>query len=140
MEQKTEVFLQIRGETDEADSVVEIDTVGFLSEDEYGIYVDYSDDRSGEAFSRIAISGDVVTLNRIGDIVTTMVFEQGKTFHTIVAATEGALELDLVTHSVVTEQTANKILLKLRYSLEAAGMASNHTLQMVAQKKAEELC
>ena len=133
-----EVKLNIIGKTDPDGDAVEISTVGQMSKDPFGTYIEYKDESYGNTVSRIGVSGDIVTLSRIGDAVSTMVFEKGKSMQTDFITPEGSFTVDLTTFEVQSSESERDFKIKLEYTLGIQGSDSFNTLELTAQKQQEK--
>ena len=133
-----EVKLNIIGRTGPEGDEVEISTIGQMSKDPFGTYIEYQDESYGNTVSRIGVSGDIVTLSRIGDAVTTMVFEKGKSMQTDFMTPEGSFSVDLTTFEVQTSESEQDFKIKLEYTIGIQGVDSFNTLELVAQKQQEK--
>ncbi|MEG1711219.1 MAG: DUF1934 domain-containing protein [Clostridia bacterium] len=117
----------------------ESDCMEFLSsgkfDTENGVTtIEYEEaDRTGmNCVSRVVVAGDIVTLNRIGDTSSTMVFEKGKSFSGAIITAYGALPLSIYSHKVDFKVEKHKMLLELLYTIDVNDESSLNELSLTA--------
>ncbi len=104
---------------------MEVLTNGRVLFEENCIWVEYEEDPEvtgmEHTLTKIGISPDVVTVNRIGDFVSTMVFEQGKDFEYLFNTPFGNTQATLHASRVQAESSDESVKVILEYSLNFGG-------------------
>lgn len=121
MTRTAEIFIQsVNG-----DAEMELITNGRVLFEEDCIWIEYEEDPevSGmeHTLTKIGISPDVITVNRIGDFVSTMVFEQDKDFNYTFSTPFGDTQATLHASKVESSCNEHEVKLRLEYSLDFGG-------------------
>ena len=111
--------LKITGGQAGEKETVELYTNGSVSFDNGTTVIEYDDGESDDnSVNRVIISGDVVTMSRLGAFTQTLIFEKGKSFSTLIPTTVGMLPLSIYSSSVVTDVKDDKSTVNLSYSMD----------------------
>lgn len=104
---------------------MELRTSGRVLFEENCIWIEYEEDPEvtgmDRTLTKIGISSDVITVNRIGEYVSTMVFEQGKDFEYLFNTPFGASQATLHASKVQSSNNEREVKLQLEYSLDFGG-------------------
>lgn len=112
---------------------VELYTNGSVSFDNGITVIEYDDGESDDnSVNRVIISGDVVTMSRLGAFTQTLIFEKGKSFSTLIPTTVGMLPLSIYSSSVVTDVKDDKTTVNLSYSMDFNGSSSENEMTLEA--------
>lgn len=82
------------------------------------------------SISKIIISPEAVTLNRMGKIVTTMVFIESQETSTDIITPLGIIKLTVFTTKLTTSLSKNHIKLELAYTFSLGGERINNYLTL----------
>ena len=119
--------LKITGGQAGEKETVELYTNGSVSFDNGTTVIEYDDGESDDnSVNRVIISGDVVTMSRLGAFTQTLIFEKGKSFSTLIPTTVGMLPLSIYSSSVVTDVKGEKTPVNLSYSMDFNGTSSDN--------------
>ena len=125
--------LKITGGQAGEKETVELYTNGSVSFDNGTTVIEYDDGESDDnSLNRVIISGDVVTMSRLGAFTQTLIFEKGKSFSTLIPTTVGMLPLSIYSSSVVTDVKADKTTVNLSYSMDFNGSSSENEMTLEA--------
>lgn len=115
------------------DDGMELLSTGKWSEDN-GVYsVEYEEmDETGESntVNKIVVSGDVVSVSRLGEHPSTMVFRQGKTFDTCIVTPYGKIPLSIYSRKINFVRKENGAELDLIYSFDLSGEPGSNELHL----------
>lgn len=130
-----DVKLRIIGIAEGSDSI-EINTVATCIFSNDTTYITYDEHESGmsSTVSKIGISDSLVTLSRIGDYSSTMVFEQGRSSSSFMTTPMGLLEVSVFTNKLKTKINDNGVEVKLEYTLGIEGHDFANKLTVIATK------
>jgi len=109
-------------------------SVGTVTIDSYGVFMEYDESSlSGMdgTVTRIGVSEKVVTVNRMGQYVHTLVFEEGREFSAQLLTPFGSTEITVVPLTVFTQVKDGCIEVNLEYSLVTAGDSSKNSLRIL---------
>ncbi len=125
--------LKITGGQAGEKETVELYTNGSVSFDNGITVIEYDDGESDDnSVNRVIISGDVVTMSRLGAFTQTLIFEKGKSFSTLIPTTVGMLPLSIYSSSVVTDVKDDKTTVNLSYSMDFNGSSSENEMTLEA--------
>ena len=125
--------LKITGGQAGEKETVELYTNGSVSFDNGTTVIEYDDGESDDnSVNRVMISGDVVTMSRLGAFTQTLIFEKGKSFSTLIPTTVGMLPLSIYSSSVVTDVKDDKTTVNLSYSMDFNGSSSENEMTLEA--------
>ena len=125
--------LKITGGQAGEKETVELYTNGSVSFDNGTTVIEYDDGESDDnSVNRVIISGDVVTMSRLGAFTQTLIFEKGKSFSTLIHTTVGMLPLSIYSSSVVTDVKDDKTTVNLSYSMDFNGSSSENEMTLEA--------
>ena len=125
--------LKITGGQAGEKETVELYTNGSVSFDNGTTVIEYDDGESDDnSVNRVIISGDVVTMSRLGAFTQTLIFEKGKSFSTLIPTTVGMLPLSIYSSSVVTDVKDDKTTVNLSYSMDFNGSSSENEMTLEA--------
>lgn len=125
--------LKITGGQAGEKETVELYTNGSVSFDNGTTVIEYDDGESDDnSVNRVIISGDVVTMSRLGAFTQTLIFEKGKSFSTLIPTTVGMLPLSIYSSSVVTDVKNDKTTVNLSYSMDFNGSSSENEMTLEA--------
>ncbi len=125
--------LKITGGQAGEKETVELYTNGSVSFDNGTTVIEYDDGESDDnSVNRVIISGDVVTMSRLGAFTQTLIFEKGKSFSTLIPTTVGMLPLSIYSSSVVTDVKDDKTTVNLSYSMDFNGNSSENEMTLEA--------
>lgn len=125
--------LKITGGQAGEKETVELYTNGSVSFDNGTTVIEYDDGESDDnSVNRVIISGDVVTMSRLGAFTQTLIFEKGKSFSTLISTTVGMLPLSIYSSSVVTDVKDDKTTVNLSYSMDFNGSSSENEMTLEA--------
>lgn len=125
--------LKITGGQAGEKETVELYTNGSVSFDNGTTVIEYDDGESDDnSVNRVIISGDVVTISRLGAFTQTLIFEKGKSFSTLIPTTVGMLPLSIYSSSVVTDVKDDKTTVNLSYSMDFNGSSSENEMTLEA--------
>lgn len=125
--------LKITGGQAGEKETVELYTNGSVSFDNGTTVIEYDDGESDDnSVNRVIISGDVVTMSRLGAFTQTLIFEKGKSFSTLIPTTAGMLPLSIYSSSVVTDVKDDKTTVNLSYSMDFNGSSSENEMTLEA--------
>ncbi len=125
--------LKITGGQAGEKETVELYTNGSVSFDNGTTVIEYDDGESDDnSLNRVIISGDVVTMSRLGAFTQTLIFEKGKSFSTLIPTTVGMLPLSIYSSSVVTDVKDDKTTVNLSYSMDFNGSSSENEMTLEA--------
>lgn len=82
--------------------------------------------------NKIIISDGMVTLNRIGDHASTMVFQKGKSCNSMVYTEIGELPVTIFSHNVDLRKKTTEVELKLLYTIDLAGETAFNEFHIIA--------
>lgn len=121
MTRTAEIFIRsVNGEAE-----MELLTSGRVLYEDDCIWIEYEEDPKitgmDHTLTKIGISPDVITVNRIGDFVSTMVFEQGKDFEYLFNTPFGNTQATLHASKVEVASDERGVKLQLEYSLDFGG-------------------
>ena len=125
--------LKITGGQAGEKETVELYTNGSVSFDNGTTVIEYDDGESDDnSVNRVIISGDVVTMSRLGAFTQTLIFEKGKSFSTLIPTTVGMLPWSIYSSSVVTDVKDDKTTVNLSYSMDFNGSSSENEMTLEA--------
>lgn len=125
--------LKITGGQAGEKETVELYTNGSVSFDNGTTVIEYDDGESDDnSVNRVIISGDVVTMSRLGAFTQTLIFEKGKSFSTLIPTTVGMFPLSIYSSSVVTDVKDDKTTVNLSYSMDFNGSSSENEMTLEA--------
>lgn len=125
--------LKITGGQAGEKETVELYTNGSVSFDNGTTVIEYDDGESDDnSVNRVIISGDVVTMSRLGAFTQTLIFEKGKSFSTLIPTTVGMLPLSIYSSSVMTDVKDDKTTVNLSYSMDFNGSSSENEMTLEA--------
>lgn len=125
--------LKITGGQAGEKETVELYTNGSVSFDNGTTVIEYDDGESDDnSVNRVIISGDVVTMSRLGAFTQTLIFEKGKSFSILIPTTVGMLPLSIYSSSVVTDVKDDKTTVNLSYSMDFNGSSSENEMTLEA--------
>lgn len=129
------IKLQGRAEGSEID-IIDFTSIGKVELTDRIVSVEYDEsEMSGMegSVSKIVISGDLVTLNRIGEYVSTMSFIEGKETPADIVTPHGQVSLNIFTDKIHVSVTDTNIDLNLNYIFSISGERVRNTLKLSAQ-------
>lgn len=135
-EEGQKVKLKIVGRAEGSESV-EMTTEASCYVANDSTYLTYDESESGlsSTQSKIIISDSLVTLSRIGDYASTMVFEEGRASNTVLSTPMGHLEVSVFTNKLKTKISDKSVEVKLEYLLGIDGRDYLNKLTLIATKQ-----
>lgn len=127
---KLKIISGITGEKD----TLEFYSSGNVSFNNGVTTIEYEDsEKTGlKSKNQVMISSDVVTLNRLGDNASTLVFEKGKSYASEIATPYGVLPLSIFSHKVESAVTDNHAFVNLIYTLDFNGNSTENMITVEA--------
>jgi len=128
-------LLSVRYEGDEKEEM-KVDTLGGFYERAGKFYITYSEHRDmGMGDSRIVlkIEPDTITMRRMGDFQTVMVYKKDEVTEFIYRVPFGELNLKIKTRSIENELTEKGGKIKFCYDLFAGGDATYNEIAITAE-------
>jgi uncharacterized beta-barrel protein YwiB (DUF1934 family) len=132
-----EAFIKLRGRAEgEKSDIIDFTSVGKVDIKEGSITIEYDEsEMSGMegSVSKIIISGNTVTLNRMGTFVSTMAFVEGQEMPAEIITPYGMMNLNVFTDKVKLEITDKHIELDLNYAFSMGGERVKNYLTLSCQ-------
>lgn len=129
-----EALIKLHGMADgNKDNIIDFTSIGKVDINKDSIYIEYDEsEMSGMegSVSTIVISGDTVTLNRMGAFMSTMAFVQGQEMPADINTPYGLMQLNVFTDKMIIDVTENHIDLKLNYAFSMGGERVNNYLSL----------
>ena len=123
-------LLSKRWQGDENDEI-NLDTVGGYYERDGKFYITYSEHKDmgmGDSRIMLKVEPDTVTMRRMGDFATVMVYKKNEITEFIYRVPYGELNLKIKTLEIENNLTANGGTLKFSYDLFAGGDATKNEI------------
>lgn len=120
-----EALIKLNGRAEGAESdIIDFTSIGKVDIKEDSICIEYDEsEMSGMegSVSKIIITGDTVTLNRMGTYVSTMAFVEGQEMPAEIITPYGMMKLKVFTDKIKLDVTKNHIDLVLDYTFSMGG-------------------
>lgn len=132
-----EALIKIKGQAGiDGEELIDFTTVGKAEIENNFITIEYDESQiSGSecSVSTIIISEDAVTLNRMGNAVSTMAFVEGQETPADIITPFGNIKLNLFTDKIQLNVISNRIELKLNYNFSLSGERIHNYLTLTCQ-------
>ncbi len=93
-------------------------------------YEEIGEEGNRNTLNKIVVSGDVVSISRLGEHSSTMVFRQGKTSDTYIETPYGNIPLSIYSQKVNFVRNDKSATLDLVYSFDLSGQLGNNELRL----------
>ena len=129
MTKPAEIIIRSNAAEGSADFV----SIGTVTFDAYGTTIEYDESElSGMegAVTKIAVTDNVITVNRFGTFVQTLVFEEGCEFSALLSSPYGELSVTVLAEKVFSLVTETEINIELVYFLIVGGEKQHNSLNI----------